>query len=156
MTQFSKISINWQILERREWLKFFGKTSLLRSSIWNLEALQTKFKRMEVFLKKLKISINSLLISPKIFANHPKILTNHQKIEFSISLHLSRRSTLLFYKRRCEFLPRHVSYIFQHNNLDSNIFPTSVPYSSINFQVNLDRRCTPKCDWWPQSLSNVL
>ena len=51
------------------------------TSVWNLQVLVTKFKRMEVFLTKFK--------SPKILKhllNSPKIVINYPKINFSISL----------------------------------------------------------------------
>ena len=38
----------------------------------------------------------------------------------------------------------------------SNIFPSPVPYSSLIFQANLDRRLTGKCIQSPPRLSNVL
>ena len=68
----SKISCflfgGWDITERNQcttprgkWVLlssffFLIKTSLLRTSIWNLEVLLTKFKRLDVFLTKFKIS----------------------------------------------------------------------------------------------------
>ena len=61
------------------------KTSLLRTSIWNLEVLLTKFKSMEVFLTKFKILQKCSLISPKI----PQ--------KFSKNLHKSPKNQILYF-----------------------------------------------------------
>ena len=71
------------------------KTSLLRTSIRNLEVFLTKFKRSDVFLTKFKISktYQKFFKNPQKFSkNSPKIFINQTKMKFFVSLHVSRRS----------------------------------------------------------------